>query len=301
MNVNAYGGYYSSVDFNQRKTEYKKNPYSSSQIDDKEMEAVLKEKDPELLNKIKGMTSKVWNGDRGYIGFSPELKKASEYVYEARKEMGVNFSQTNSISAKNEEKLSKKAQDFLNSLREKYGDYDFMIGNGSDELNALSKSGNKEFSVILSSAEIEKMANDEKYAEEKMKGVEGAVKMCKRICEENGFASAFGSGKGENGIINKIGVSFDDNGNMKLFAELEKTSSKQKERIEKNRAKKAEDKIAEEKRAQKKNPYEKEEKNSIKRATIEASSEEEFINKLKSIDWNNINDSKSGDRFSFSV
>ena len=66
------------------------------------------------------------------------------------------------------------------------------------------------------------------------------------------------------------------------------------------RVEKAEDKIAEEKRAQK-NPYAKEDKSSIKRATIEASSEEEFINKLKSIDWNNINDSKSGDRFSFSV
>lgn len=204
------------------------------------------------------------------------------------------------ISAKNEEKLSQKAQDFLKNLRQKYGDYDFMIGNSTDDIKALSKSGNKEFSVIFSSEEIEKMANDEKYAEEKMQGVQGAVKMCKRICEENGYVSAFDGGKGENGTINKIGVSIDDNGNMKLFAELEKTSSKQKERIEKHRAKHAEEKKAAEK-AKKKNPYEKEDKDTVKRATIEASSEEELIQKIKDYDWNKIQDSHSGDRFNFTA
>lgn len=206
---------------------------------------------------------------------------------------------TNDISANNEEKLSKKAQDFLKNLREKYGDYDFMIGNGSDEIKALSKSGSKEFSVILSSDEIEKMANDEKYAEEKMKQVEGAVKMCKRICEENGYAS--GGKVGENGTINKIGVSFDDNGNMKLFADLEKSSAKQRERIEKNREKNAEEKKVAEKRAHRKNPYAKKEESSVKRMTIEASSEEELIEKLKSAEWDKVKDSKSGDRINFSV
>ena len=59
---------------------------------------------------------------------------------------------TNDISTKNEEKLSQKAQDFLKNLRAKYGNYDFMVGNGSDELRTLSKSGSKEFSVIFSNA-----------------------------------------------------------------------------------------------------------------------------------------------------
>ena len=207
---------------------------------------------------------------------------------------------TNGISAKNEEQLSKKAQDFLKNLRSKYGDFDFMIGNTSDELKSLSKSGSKEFSVIFSSAEIEKMANDEKYAEEKMQGVQGAVKMCKRICEENGYVSAFGKGNGENGTINKIGISIDDNGNSKLFAELEKTSSKQRERIEKNREKHAEEKKTADK-LKKKNPYEKADKDTVKRTTIEADTMEELMEKIKDVDWKNINDSKSGDRFNFSV
>lgn len=216
------------------------------------------------------------------------------------REMGVDFSKTDDISSKNEEKLSKKAQDFLKNLREKYGDYDFLIGNGTDDLKALSKSGSKEFSVIFSSAEIERMASDEKYAEEKMQRVQGAVKMCKRICEENGFVSAFGGGLGENGTINKIGVSIDDNGNMKLFAELEKSSSKQKERIEKNREKHAEEKKAADK-SKKKNPYEKEEEPSVKRTTVEADSVEELIEKIKNIGWDQVKDSFSGDRINFSV
>ena len=200
------------------------------------------------------------------------------------------------ISGKNEAQLSKKAQDFLKNLREKYGDYDFMIGNSTDDLKALSQAGTKEYSVIFSSAEIERMANDEKYAEEKMQGVAGAVKMAKRVAEEYGFGTA----TGENGVINKIGVIVDDDGNTKMFAELEKSSSKQRERIEANRAKHAEEKRAADK-AKKKNPYEKDEKPSVKRTRIEADSAEELIEKLKNIDWNKVENSHSGDRVNFAV
>ena len=208
---------------------------------------------------------------------------------------------TNSISSNNEEKLSKKAQDFLKNLRSKYGDYDFMIGNGSDEIRSLSKSGSKEFSVIFSSAEIEKMANDEDYAAKKMHEVENSVNMCRKICEQQGYVSAFDADKSGNGIINKITITSDDNGNLKFFAELEKTSSKQKERLEKSREKKAEEKKIEERRAHKKNPYEKDTKDSVKRTTIEADSINEFLDKLEKVDWANVTDSKSGDRFNFSV
>lgn len=301
INTNAYGGYYSSSDFYQQKADVKKNPDTASTIGNKEMEAVLKEKDPELLGKIQGMASKIWNGDRGYIGFSAEYKKASEYVYAARKEMGVDFEAKEDISSYNEGKLSQKAQDYLKNLRQKYGDYDFMIGNGSDEIRSLSKTGSKEFSVILSNEEIERMANDEDYASKKLYEVENSVNMCRKICEQQGYESAFGAGKSGNGTINKITIASDDNGNMKFFAELEKTSEKQKERLEKSREKKAEDKKAEERRTHKKNPYEKENKDTVKRTTIEANSINEFLDKLENIDWNNVADSKSGDRFNFSA
>ena len=56
-----------------------------------------------------------------------------------------------------------------------------------------------------------------------------------------------------------------------------------------------------EKKAHKKNPYEKDTKDSVKRTTIEANSFNELLDKLEKVDWSNINDSKSGDRFNFSV
>ncbi len=206
---------------------------------------------------------------------------------------------TNNLSAKNEEKLSEKAQELLKNLREKYGDYDFMVGNSDEEFESLSKTGSKEFSVIISSDELEKMANDEAYADEKMSMVEKAVEMCKRVCEENGY-STDSDKEGENGRINKISVSIDGDGNMKFFAEIEKLSAKQKERIEKNKEKKAEEQEKAEK-AKKNNPYEKDKKNSVKRTSVEADSVEELIDKIKNIDWNSIGDSKSGDRFNFAI
>lgn len=259
-----------------------------------DIEKLMEKYDPEAYEKYKGIANRP-DGGHSHAGLS-YLSKWMDDVKAGFSKESTSIKKTNDISGKNEANLSKKAQDFLKNLREKYGDYDFMIGNSTDDLKALSKTGSKEFSVIFSSAEIERMANDEKYAEEKMQGVAGAVKMAKRVAEEYGFGSA----SGENGVINKIGVTVDDSGKMKLFADLEKTTSKQRERIEANREKRAEEKKAADK-AKKKNPYEKNDKPSVKRARIEADTEEEFIDKLKNLDWSKIEDSHSGDRVNFTA
>lgn len=259
-----------------------------------DIEKLMEKYDPEAYEKYKGIANRP-DGGHSHAGLS-YLSKWMDDVKAGFSKESTPIKKTNDISGKNEANLSKKAQDFLKNLREKYGDYDFMIGNSTDDLKALSKTGSKEFSVIFSNAEIERMANDEKYAEEKMQGVAGAVKMAKRVAEEYGFGSA----SGENGVINKIGVTVDDSGKMKLFADLEKTTSKQRERIEANREKRAEEKKAADK-AKKKNPYEKNDKPSVKRARIEADTEEEFIDKLKNLDWSKIEDSHSGDRVNFTA
>lgn len=205
----------------------------------------------------------------------------------------------NNITKTNEDKLSDKAKEFLKNLRKKYGDYDLFVGNGEDDLQALSKSGHKEFSVIFSSEEIERMANDEDYAKEKMEAVEGAVDMSRKICEQEGFLGANDAVNAGNGTVRKISINIDENGNMKIFAELESSSEKQKERIERAREKKAEEK-KEQIKADKKNPYRKDD-DSIKRTTVEASSMDELVAKIKGVDWSLIPDSKAGDRVDFSV
>ena len=261
-----------------------------------DIEKLMEKYDPDSYAKYKQVAYRA-DGGHSQTGLS-FLSKWMDGVKAGFKNESNAVGKTSDISIKNEEKLSKKAQDFLKNLRQKYKNYDFMVGNSTDDLKALSKNGSKEFSIIFSNAEIERMANDESYASEKMFGVENAVNMCRKICEQQGYVSAYGEG---NNSINKVGIVSDDKGNMKFFAELEKTSDKQKERIEKAREKKAEEKKASERRANKKNPYEKDSKPSVKRTTIEADSYNELLDKLENMDWSKISDSKSGDRFNFSV
>lgn len=83
-----------------------------------------------------------------------------------------------------------------------------------------------------------------------------------------------------------------------MFAELEKASDKQKERLEKAREKRAEEKKAKV-IANKKNPYENEDKDTVKHTTVEATSMEELLEKIRNLKWDDIAESRSGDRFDF--
>ena len=184
-----------------------------------------------------------------------------------------------------ESKLSEKAQKFLEELRKKYGDFDFIVANAG-EGKSLLKGSNKEFSVIFSTDELERMAADEKYAAEKMRRVQTVVEMSDRICKEFGYGRAWdkNAAEGNNGVISKIGISFDEDGNMSLFAELEKTSEKQREHIERAREKRAEEKKSADKKAEDK------ENHSVKRVQIEAKSEEELYESIRKIDWDNVSE-----------
>lgn len=117
-----------------------------------------------------------------------------------------------------ESKLSKRAAAFLEKLRKAYGDFDFIVGNAGDDLRSLVKNSGKEFSVIFSTDELEKMASDEKYAQEKINAMKGAVRMSRQINEQFGFESAFAG----NGIrLSKFGIFFNADGTTTFFAGLE--------------------------------------------------------------------------------
>lgn len=64
------------------------------------------------------------------------------------------------------------------------------------------KNGRKEFSVIFSTEELEKMAADEKYAKEKINAMKGAVRMSGQINEQFGQGTrntAYGEKEPESG------------------------------------------------------------------------------------------------------
>lgn len=195
--------------------------------------------------------------------------------------------------------LSKAAQNLLEKLRKNYSNMDFMIAdfdNAEEAKEALSR-GTKEVSVLFSSEELEKMAADEKYEKEYMNRVQGALRMSDEINEKFGYESAFGKNS-EKGEITRIGISFNKDGTMTYFAELEKSSNQQKERIEKTREKRAEEK----KEAARK---EKAERNNTptKKTTVQASTEEELFEKINEIDWSKIKEEKKqeGDKFDYLI
>ncbi len=173
--------------------------------------------------------------------------------------------------------LSTAAKQLLEKLQKTYHNMDFMVyGNGQDAKHLLSQ-GTKEISVLFSGDELEKMASDEKYEKEYMSRVQGALHMSDEINKKFGFTSAFGE-KSDDTQINKIGFVFETDGKMTIFAELEKSSDRQRERIEKAREE--------------------------KRASVQAGSMEKLIEKIAEVDWDTVKSEKmpeSGGRFDFSI
>lgn len=177
-----------------------------------------------------------------------------------------------------EAKLSAKAQSYLENLRKKYGDYNFVVSNDMDTSKTLGS--DKEYSVMFTTEELEKMAEDEDYAEKVMGQVGTAVDMLKNISEKD---------LGEGVQFSQLGVSIDSDGNMKIFAQLEKLTAEQQKRLEEAKEKRAEEQKANEEKLQAdKEPPEDGMPVVFKSADVEADSEEELLTKIFGINWDEI-------------
>ena len=178
-----------------------------------------------------------------------------------------------------EDKLSSKAQKYLETLRKDNADFDFIIADKGDDFRGLVDQSDKEFTVVFSSAELERMASDEKYAQEKLSMVKTAVVMSDKINEQFGFERAWGKTENNGTVLSKLTMSFDDSGKMTLFADLEKIT--EQEWLEELKEKRAEEKQQEKKDL------------TVKRTTIQANSEEELIEKISELDWSKIAEEKA--------
>ncbi len=205
------------------------------------------------------------------------------------------------VDKSKEQTLSRQAQNVLKKLREKYGDMDFMMADlkNVDEVKSTIAKGTKEFSVLFSREELEKMASDEKYFNEKMKGVEGAVRMSAEINQKYGYERTFGKDGTKDVEIARIGIAFNDDGTTSFFAQLEKSSAKQAERIQEAR---------EEKRGEKKSEKELQSyakgNTGIKRTVVQANSIDELLKKIGAVDWDAVKSEQvpgNGGRFDYSV
>ena len=235
-----------------------------------------------------------------------QTKLQKEKQQTAKADTGVKAQQTGYIDTVKEQKLSTGAQDVLKKLREAYGDMDFMVAdfNGEEEAKKILSRGTKEFSVLFSAEELEKMASDESYYQQKIHGIEGAVRMSEKICEQYGFERVFGEDAQADTLVNRFGIAFNDDGTTSFFAELEQVNAKQRERIaEKKEEAKEEKKSAENKAGKDLQAY-KNETSETKRTTLYATSMEELLEKISALNWDNIKTEPavtSGTKYDFSV
>ena len=183
-----------------------------------------------------------------------------------------------------ESKLSDKAKGFLENLRKKYGDYDFVISNDLDAAQTVG--GTKEYSVMLTVDELERMADDEEYAAKVMGQVKDATSTLKDLSEKD---------LGEGVQFSQLSISFDDQGNQKLFASLEKMSADQKERLDAAREKRAEEQKSAAQAEDKSLDDDTEDLFAItfKSADVEADNADDLLSKILGINWNEIEDEQA--------
>lgn len=201
-------------------------------------------------------------------------------------------------AAKEEKKaptLSKAAQKLLKELQKSYGNMDFIVADyeTDEEAASLLSRGTGEYSALFTPDELEKMAADEDVKNKNLKTLDEAVSKLDEMKEQLGE-------KGDD--VTRIGISFGDDGEVSFFAELEKNSEKQRERIEKQR----EDKrtAAKEAKSAETEEYRAHGKNTGKKTTVYASTVEELAEKIANVDWNAVKEERqsvTGQRFDLTI
>ena len=218
------------------------------------------------------------------------------------------------VNEKKESGLSEKAQKLLNKLRNTYTNVDFMVADSDtgDEAKQVLSQYTREYSVLLTTDEIEKMASDEQFEKEYLSQIETAIGVTDNINEQYDMSQSFES-KGGYTVVSKYGVMVDADGKATLFADLNKLSDAQKEYLEKHREKVKEEKKAEEAKAEKKeaeerleeiaeeaDPFDEPVEKSVR---IEASNIHELLEKIKNLNWDDVapNNTTVGTNFDFTA
>lgn len=206
--------------------------------------------------------------------------------------------------------LSDSARSLLEELKEKYQNMDFFVadcGSEEEEQSYLSR-GTKEYSVLIDPDTLEAMAADQETKEKYINILDTATSQMEDIKEKLGA-------DGEE--VRSIGVKIDKEGNTTFFAELQKVSDSQKEWMEQMKNKKVEDKKNQEKlekkraekrdketeQAGKKDDLKQRLSEDTKITRVSAASVDELIEKIKSVDWTQVETVKAttGVRFDFTV
>lgn len=191
--------------------------------------------------------------------------------------------------------LSKAAQKLLKELQKSYGNMDFIVADyeTDEEAASLLSRGTGEYSALFTPEELEKMAADEDVKNKNLNVLDNAVSKLDEMKTQLGDKAD---------DITRIGISFGDDGEVSFFAELEKNSEKQRERIEKQREDKKE--AAKDAERSETAEYLAHGRSTGKRTTVFASTIDELAKKIGEVDWSTVKEehqSTTGQRFDFTI
>lgn len=203
-------------------------------------------------------------------------------------------------TAQKQVSLSRDAQKLLKELKKSYGNMDFIVADYKTDEEAASylSRGTNEYSVLISPEELEKMAADKDVKEKNLKTLDEAVSKLKDV------KSQLGDKADE---VSRLGIAISGNGEVSYFAELEKSSEKQRERIEQQRADKKEAAAEEAKKAEAKKAEEGTgripARHPSKHTTVFAGTVEELAEKIGQVDWSTIKEDApaNGQKFDFTI
>ncbi len=206
------------------------------------------------------------------VGAKDIRKNSAAAIYQKSTDAGK-------VNELKESRLTDKAKELLEELKSKYGDTDFVVADyeTDEEASRYLSRGNKEFSVLLDPDTLNAMAEDEDVKAKYLGILDDSRSKLQDMINNLGD---------EKENVKKVGISVKDDGTVSFFAELEKVSEKQKERIEKI----------------KENKENKKEEKLTKR--INAASVEELLEQIRNIDWNKIleeSKEKTGGSIDYSV
>ena len=211
-----------------------------------------------------------------------------------------------SASKNKKVELSSAAKDLLKELKKKYNNMDFIVADYESDEEAASylSRGTAQYSVLFTPDELEKMAADESVKNQNLKVLDDAIAKLDEMKTQLGE-------KGQD--VSRLGIVIGNDGEISYFAELEKVSAKQRERIEEKREKGREQTREEQKKEMEEKVREKMDEfrgrgsasrpgsETMKRTTVHASSVEELAEMIGQVDWNSIQeeDIPAGRHFNF--
>lgn len=171
-------------------------------------------------------------------------------------------------------KLSEKAKQYYEELKEKYQDMDFILV--SKDMKEMAKASAGSFAnphkmvVLIDEEKIERMAEDEQFR----KQYEGLIATAQKKMPE--LKQALSSSSNVKGY----GMQVNDNGTASFFAVMKKSFDRQADLIEKRRAEKKEEKKAAEKKAQKEAQVERLEESRAEQEEIQETLKSENVKDL---------------------